>query len=201
MTTKTKHTHRCYAMLALCAATVTLNADQVVMQNGDHYNGKVLSVSATNVVLQSDVLGVVNLARIKVANVAMGSTVATNPAPLAVVTRTNAPTDLSVAMRQLGNQSNLLQQVRSQFLGDANPETNEKFNRMINDLTTGKMSVGDLRAQAKSAADQLRALEKEAGDDASGTMGVYLSILDGFLAETDATSSGVTNHAPVPAKR
>jgi hypothetical protein len=187
-------------LFALNLIALSTPADQVVMQNGDHYNGKVLSVSTTNVVLQSDVLGVVNLARTKVANVAMGSVVATNPAPLAVVTKTNAPTDFSVAMRQLGTQSNLLQQVRAQFLGGANPETNEKFNRMINDLTTGKMSVGDLRAEAKSAADQLRALEKEAGEDASGSMGLYLSILDSFLAETESTPGPMTNSAPTQAK-
>jgi hypothetical protein len=82
MANKTQRTRRCCAVLALCAtATFNLHADQVVMQNGDRYNGKVVSVSATNVVLQSDVLGVVNLARGKVANVALTSNAATNSVP------------------------------------------------------------------------------------------------------------------------
>jgi hypothetical protein len=200
MTTITKLT--CWFRLAIVllpALTFSLVADQVVMQNGDRYNGKVLSVSPTNVVLQSDVLGVVNLQRSKVANVAMGAAVTTNAAPLAALPKTNAPVDLSAAVRQLGTQSNLVNQVRAQFLATANPEANQKFDQMLGDLGSGKMSIADLRAQAKSAAAQLRELEKEAGDDASGTTGLYLSILDSFLAETESTTVGTTNRA-APAK-
>jgi hypothetical protein len=84
-----------------------------------------------------------------------------------------------------------VQQVRAQFLAGASPETNEKFTQMLNDLTTGKMSVGDLQAQARSAATQLRALQKEAGED-SGTIDLYLSVLDGFLKEVDSAGGGTS---------
>jgi hypothetical protein len=183
------------AGVALSALVFFARADQIVMQNGDRYNGKVLSVSPTNIVLQSDVLGVVNLSRSKVANVAMGLAAATNATPVAQPAKTNAPTDLSAAVRQLGGQSNLVSQVRAQFLATASPEVNQKFDQMLGDLGSGKMSMADLRAEAKSAAAQLRALEKESGDDSSGTLGVYLSILDGFLAETESATAGVTNKA------
>ena len=188
--------------VVVLGATVTCGslADQVVMQNGDQYHGKVLSVTTTNVVLQSELLGVVNLTRSKVVKVALESKGATNSAPADVALKTNPPVDLSAAVRQLGSQSNLMQQVRAQFLTAAGPETNEKFTQMINDLTTGKMSVENLRAQAKAAADQLRMLEKDAGDDVSGASGLYLSILDGFLAETEMPSAKVATNAPAPAK-
>jgi len=176
--------------------TVTAQADQLVMQNGDRYNGKVVSVSPTNVVFQSEVLGVVTLARTKVANLTMGNAVAsTNSIAPVLAQKTNMSPDFSAALRQLGNQSNLANQVRGQFLATANPEANQKFDQMLGDLGSGKMSMADLRAQAKDAANQLRALEKEAGDDSSGTVGLYLSILDNFLAETESTSLAPTNSA------
>lgn len=196
MATMTSPTCRFSLMLALSfAATFYTHADQVVMQNGDRYNGKVLSFSATNVVLQSDVLGVVNLSRGQVTSVAVGSTAATNSTPPGSPAKTNSSPDLSAAIRQLGTQSNLVNQVRAQFLATTSPEVNQKFDQMLNELGTGKMSISDLRAQAKSAATQLRELEREAGDDASGTAGLYLSILDSFLAETESATAGVTNKA------
>lgn len=196
MATMTSLACRFSLMLALAtAATSNTRADQVVMQNGDRYNGKVLSFSATNVVLQSEVLGVVNLARAQVTSVAVGAVPATNAAPVVTSAKTNSPTDLSAAIRQLGTQSNLVNQVRAQFLATTSPEVNQKFDQMLNDLGTGKMSMSDLRAQAKSAAAQLRELEKEAGDDASGSVGLYLSILDSFLAETESASVGISTNA------
>jgi len=171
----------------------TVTADQIVMQNGDRYNGKVLSVSPTNVVLQSEVLGVVTLSRSKVANVTMGLPAPTNSAPVAALPKTNTSPDLSAALRQIGSQSNQANQVRAQFLATASPEANQKFDQMLNDLGTGKMSVADLRTQAQAAANQLRELEKEGGEDSAGTMGLYLSILDNFLAETESTPGTITN--------
>jgi hypothetical protein len=176
----------------------TARADQVVMQNGDRYNGKVVSVSATNVVFQSDVLGTVTLSRSKVANLTMGiapvltNSVAATPSP-----KTNGAPELSAALKQLSsqNQSNLVNQVRAQFLATASPEANQKFDQLLNDLGTGRMSIADLRAQARDAANQLRALEKEAGEDSTGTMSLYLSILDSFLAETESATGALTNSA------
>lgn len=195
MATTTPLTRRLCWVLAFCASiTLTTRADQVVMQNGDRYNGKVLSVTTTNVVFQSEMLGVVTLSRAQVANVAMGLATPTNAAPVASAAKTNSATDLSASLRQLGSQSNLVQQVQAQFLSAASPEANAKFTQMLNELSTGKMSVGDLRAEAKAAAAQLRELEKEAGEDAGGMIEMYLSILDGFVQQTEAASG------PAPVK-
>jgi len=176
-------------------ALVNLRADQVVMQNGDQYHGKILSVSPTNVVLQSAVLGVVNLSRTMVANLTLGLPAVTNAPARAATVKTNAASDLSAVMRQMGNHSNLVNQVRAQFLATAGPEVNQKFDQMMGDLTSGKMSIVDLRAQAKSTAAQLRELEQAGGEGATGTMGLYLSILDNFLAETEPATPAVTNRA------
>src|SRR6266478_4746406 len=72
-------------LLALLCGNRFLRADQVEMQNGDHYAGKVLALNTNTVVLQSEVLGLVNLPREKVANIALGTVMATN------VARSGAP--------------------------------------------------------------------------------------------------------------
>ena len=104
-----------------------------------------------------------------------------------------APTG-SPALRQLGSNTNLIQQVQKQFLGDAGSEANDKFNELLGGLMSGKLSVDDIRAQAKSAADQLRALKREGGEEAGFAVDAYLTILDHFLKDT--TPSGVTTNAP-----
>ena len=187
----------------LWGMTLTLLADQVVLQNGDRYNGIVLSVSSNEVVLQSDILGRVALPRAEVTQLAIISANGTNQPSIATTTvstprelpkaQTNTVADLSTIFRQLGMQSNLVQQVQSQFLAGAGPEANDKFNQMMSDLISGKMTLGDLRDQAKSAADQLRSLRKDLGDDAGSEMDSYLAILDNFLQEVEPTSSPVTN--------
>src|SRR5580658_1630247 len=94
-----------------------LEADQVEMQNGDRYAGKVISMTAETVILQSDVLGKLTLPRSKVANVNLGATVAasvaasvavphvaptTNQTSAAPITPTNASPDIAQALRNLG---------------------------------------------------------------------------------------------------
>ena len=102
-------------------------------------------------------------------------------------------------MRQLKTQPALIQQVQDQYLNNAPPEAKAKFDQMLTDLSTGKMSVGDLRAQAKSTADQLRSLRKELGEDAGEGLDGYLAILDNFVQESAATVAPITN-AVVPLK-
>jgi hypothetical protein len=166
-------------------------ADQVEMQNGDRYVGKVLSLNTNALVLQSDVLGTVTLPRGKVSLVSLGTVIPTNR-PVAVpgtqprtssVARTNGNVDLASAFRQLGPGTNMIEQVRQQYLSDATPEVNAKYNEMLSGLMSGKMSMNDLRAQAKSAADQLRSMKGEMGDQ-TGILDEYLGILDNFLKET-----------------
>jgi hypothetical protein len=165
-----------------------------------------LSVTTNSLVLQSDILGTVTLPRAKVAAITLGSEAATNSSRIAAVAspraqavlKTNAASELSGQFRQLGTETNLLQQVQSQFLASAGPEANARFNRMINDLSTGRMDINGLRAQAQSAAAQLRSLQKEAGADDTGTLDMYLSVLDAFIKETAPSSNAAG--APLKSK-
>jgi hypothetical protein len=181
------------AALLLLAGAGQLPADQVELQNGDRYFGHVLSLSTNIIVLKSEVLGVLQLPRSKVATMTFGPVQATDslavPAgtnaalPKRATAPTNAASGGSPVLKGMSVHTNLIQQVQQQFLSDAGPEANAKFNELLGGLLSGNLTVGDIRAQAKAAADQLRALQRESGDDGGDASGVYLSILDQFLRE------------------
>lgn len=183
-------------------ASEAVRADQVRMRNGDSYFGNVVSLDNETLVLQSDVLGTLRLPRNKLVGVAFGVNAKTvapvvvpapnQPVPKPPLAATNEPSDIASAFRQLGANSNLVGQVQSQFLAGAGPEANAKFNQLLGGLASGKLNLNDLRAEAKSAADQVRAVRQDLGDDAGAMIDGYLAILDSFLKET-APSSGVAS--------
>jgi len=193
--------------LALALFTGRLQADQVEMQNGDRYVGKVLSLNGDTLVLQNEVLGTVRLPRGKVATISLGApggvTISAKPqratntlAQAPELAGTNAAFDLSAAFRQLGANTNLIRQVQTQFLSGAGPEANAKFNELMSGLMSGTLNMNDLRAQAKATANQARAARHELGDEAGAAIDGYLAILDSFLKETESLGTAATN-APV----
>jgi len=176
----------------------TLRADQLEMQNGDRFSGKVLSVTADSVVLDNETLGRITVPRKKVASLAFGTnTVAaapvgnvpraalpTNPpvaAALVVPAKTNV--DLSAALRHVGTDTNFIRQIRDQMLAGS-PEAAGKYDEMVGGLLSGSLSMNDLRREAKSSADQLRALKRDLGPEAGDSFDAYLEVLDHFLKET-----------------
>jgi hypothetical protein len=198
----------------LLLAIVRVQADQVEMQNGDRYAGKVVSLSSNVVVLESPILGTVRLPRGQVARLDLGAPQTNAPASPAPPDRrarpapaapastpaANASTTKPDPLRELRANTNLIQQVQQQVLGDASPEATAKYNELLGGLMSGKLNVNDIRVQAQSAADQLRTLKRELGDEAGGdTLDTYLSILDKFVKETASTESATTNAAPPPA--
>jgi uncharacterized protein len=197
----------CAALVSFAAAS-PLSADQVELQNGDRYVGHVLSLNSNSLVLQSEVLGTLRLPRSKVAIITLGPSSTTNflsfplatkaPTPPPSAAPANAASNLSPVLPGLSANTNLIQQVQKQFLSGAGPEANTKFNELLGGLMSGKLSVDDIRAEAKSAADQLRTLQRESGEDAGFASSAYLSILDRFLKET-APSGAATNVPASPA--
>jgi hypothetical protein len=186
----------------------SLRADQVVMQNGDTLNGQVLSLTTNALVLQNDNLGNVTLPRSKVTNLIFGTGTATGSSPVASTTNsqirqpvaspTNSISDLSATFRGIRDQTNLIQQVQSQILGSASPEATDKFNELLDGLSTGQIDLNDLRQKAQSAAEQLRSLKKDLGPDASGEADSYLAILDNFLQETAPMNVTTNSNSAVP---
>jgi hypothetical protein len=182
-------------VVLLCA-----RADQVNMQNGECYIGKVVTLSNETVVVQSDVLGVLKVPRGKIASITFGTNAVTRAVQTPVATSTqpqkpaatNSNSDLTTAINQLRANPNAMQQVQQQMLAGADPKATEMFNQTMSGLLNGSLNLDDIRAQAKSAADQLRAAKKELGDDSGFAVDGYLAVLDGFLRET-AITAGTTN--------
>ena len=208
-TMSTKHLLICAGIVYWFATAFGLRADVLVMQNGDRYSGKVLAVSADTVVLNSEILGKINVPRRKVANLAFGTNAAAPQAtdvlapaavnapaaaapPALVLAGTNL--DLSAALRQLGANTNFIGQIRQQMFA-GNPQAAGRFDEMVNGLFTGQMNLDDLRRQAQSSAAQLRALKRELGPDADDALDGYLKILDAFVNEAPA---GPANQPPAP---
>jgi hypothetical protein len=180
------------------------NADQVNMQNGERYIGKVVTLTNETIIVQSDVLGILKVPRSKIASITFGTNaIAPNiqtPAAASAQPQkpaaANSSSDLTTAINQLRANPNAMQQVQQQMLAGADPKATEMFNQTMGGLMNGSLNVDDIRRQAKSAADQLRAAKKELGDDAGFAVDGYLAVLDGFLRETASTSTGTTTNAP-----
>ena len=193
-------------MIFMFVAAPRLRADLVEMQNGDRYSGKVLSVSADTVVLESEVLGKINLPRKKVAPLMIGANAATPntatniarvsvstnlPAAVPAAALANTNVDLSAAFRNLGANTNFIGQIRQQMLA-GNSEAASNYDKLVSGLITGKLNLDDLRREAKSSADQLRELKRDLGPDAGDSIDAYLSVLDNFLKETAAEPASTT---------
>jgi hypothetical protein len=171
-------------------------ADQIEMHNGDRYVGRVLSMSTNEVMMQNEVLGTVKLPRSKIARVTVGDAAAdTAQKPPGV---TNSP--LRTAASSLKANSNVVQQVQEQYLAEASPEAKAKYNQLAGGLLSGKLSVNDIRVEAKSAAEQLRKLKADLGNDAGEEVDGYLAILESFLSETKSSGDSATNAPAVSLK-
>jgi hypothetical protein len=171
-----------FGIVFMFAAAFSLRADEVEMQNGDRYLGKVLSVSADTVVLESEVLGKINVPRKNVASLAFGTnavapkvvasvapvSVPTNfPAAVASIGVAGTNSDLSATLRNLGAGTNVIRQIRDQMLA-ASPEAAGKYDELVNGLLSG--------------------LKHDLGPDAGDSLDGYLEVLDDFLKEPESAA-------------
>jgi len=193
--------------LALTACAWLARADIIEMQNGDRYTGKLLSVGESTVILQNDNLGRITLPRAKVAGisfVAPGAAVASAPGltnPLVTLPPQTATKGASnSALPQLASQSALIKKVENEYLSGADPAAHDKFNELISGLISGKLSVEDIRREAQTTADHVRAMRKDMGEDAAGAIDGYLAILDQFLRETPPATPPPANNGTAKPK-
>jgi hypothetical protein len=195
-------------IILLFAAAFVARADEVQMQNGDRYFGKVLSVSADVVVLQSEMLGKLNVPRKNVASLAFGTnavnapirsaavSVPTNlPGPAAVAKLANTNLNLSATTHHAGAGTNVISQIREQMLAGS-PEAAAKYDEMVSGLLNGSLNLDDLRREAQADAVELRALKRDLGPDAGESIDGYLQVLDAFLKSPEF--SGSTNDLKSP---
>jgi hypothetical protein len=102
-------------------------------------------------------------------------------------------------MRQQGVDPKLINQVQEQIFGKSSPEAAQKFNEMIGGLTSGSISMHDLRNQAQGAIDQIKTAKKEFGGDAGDMLDGYLVILQKFVADADADGGVAVSSSPTSA--
>lgn len=184
-------------LLLIALSATAARADQIEMKNGDSYHGDVLSFTTNAVVFKSPYFGTVHLPRQEISTLIIGSNVGISGSASKPSTATpDSSSDVSSMLRGLGSQSNLIQQVENQFLADAGPEAKAKFNSLLSGLASGQISMNDLRAEAKTAAEQIRSLKDGLGGEASGELDGYLAILEKFLNETAPANQPL---APPPA--
>jgi hypothetical protein len=186
-------------------------ADQLEMQNGDRLSGTVLTVSASAVLFESEMLGKINVPRKNILAVTFGA----NTAPAKTTSRVRqsaapaklpAPVPLSplpgtkaVPAASFGSpdlDTNVIRQVRKQMLA-GNPAAAAKFDELANGLVSGKLNLDDLRREARTAADQLRELKRQ-DPEVGDSLDAYLQILDSFLNEPADESADTPS--PVQAK-
>jgi hypothetical protein len=163
-------------------------ADQVETRNGDHFAGKILSLDTNTLTLQNENLGIVRLPRGKVALITLDPPAATNAAARPAISNsvTAAPLPAQTnnpfaVFNKLGVTSNLVGQIQKQYLAGAPPEARDKYNELMSGLLSGKLTISDLREQAKSIADQVRSVRKDMDEEQGAMVDAYLSILDRFL--------------------
>ena len=125
------------------------------------------------------------------------ATAAPAPANAAPVSQTDA---VIQQMRQQGVDSKLIDQVQEQIFGKSSPEAAQKFNEMVGGLTSGSMSMNDLRNQAQAAINQIKSAKKEFGSDAGDMLDGYLVILQKFVADADSGGSLAASQ-PAPATK
>src|SRR3954469_5574170 len=93
--------NRVFLLLVFAVLTSALHADQVQMQNGDRYFGKITTLNTNSLILQSEVLGSVQLPRSKVATIILGTNVMNNVAQAAPATTPNITPETPASIRQL----------------------------------------------------------------------------------------------------
>lgn len=190
---------------ALLISAASLRADQLQMQNGDRYAGRILSVTSDTIVFQSDALGKLTLARDKVSMLeftgaapAASNSIPRIPAKVAAVPASPSPngavtnSDISAALRNLGANTNFIQQVRQQMLSGGTPAVNQKYDEIVAGLMSGQMNLNDLRNQAKAAISQIQQIKRETGPEADASLDTYLAILQNFVNETESSPATAT---------
>jgi hypothetical protein len=192
-----------------------LRADVIELVNGDRYQGKIVSMTASEIEFQSDVQGRIKLSRDKVARIVFREAAVTTPATnrarstnaaALALSGTNRPagsmpTNVSDAVIQQmkvgGVDPAIISQVQEQVFGGSSPEAAKKFNELMDGFSSGTLSVQEIRTEAQNSLKELNSLKKDLGPEGGDLFDGYVAILERFIAESapPPTNSAATNAA------
>jgi hypothetical protein len=176
------------------------------MSNGDVLNGEVISLDGKQLVLKSELLGELKLAREKVSAIHLGDKPLLARNAAAAVQQAAGKPALDPAVQNVLNSvpstDDVLKQLQGggginpQMIGELQakfpllntPEAGEYFNDTLGGLMTGKLNIQDVRKDAITARDGLLDLQKELGPEGAALNG-YMSILNKFIRETEPAPS------------
>jgi hypothetical protein len=150
-------------------------ADTLNLINGDRFIGLVQLVNESEVQIKSEVVGLLKVPRDKVASIYFG----TNRPPIDL--GFGAQSEQSIPLKEKIDPK-AVDQVQKEFLGTATPEANAMFTELVQGLSSGKLSISDIRKQAADSLKELRELQAEVGEDADNPLlSGYVGILEKFI--------------------
>lgn len=172
---------RAILVFLLAAALQVGHADIIECDNGDRYNGKVLSMDEKTVKLQNEIAGTLTIPRARIVGISFRPA-QPKPASKVPMISTNAPV---VDPNKVKFDGASVDRIQNEYLATATPEANQMFQEMIRGLQTGQLNLGDIRAQAATTLKELQEAQKELGDDdLGGLLSSYGAILESFLKQT-----------------
>ncbi len=180
-------------VFSLCFAA----ADVIECDNGDRYNGKVLSMDETKVKLQNEITGTLTIPRNRIVSISFRAAPAPGIGKPVGQAATNGP-----ALNAHGGlkvDAATVERVQGEYLAGASPEATQLFQQMVQGLSTGQLNLGDIRAKAATTLRELREMQKELGDeDAGALLDTYGAILENFLRQVPATTNAARPTTPPP---
>lgn len=109
--------------------------------------------------------------------------------------RYGTPEEAVEQLRQEGTPPGLTEQLQLLLPGFATPDVQAYFNQTVDGLSTGSITLDDLRKDAINARDQLKELQDDLGPSGQALDG-YRAILENFIRKTQPKGS-----ADAPADR
>lgn len=160
-----------------------LRADEVVeMRNGEKFVGRLSGITSNHVVLESQTAGVLRIDRAKISVIRLApETGVSSPVINTTAEKTLAPGSLPSLSGISTNSA--VTGVHQQLLQNATPEATKQFQEMAAALLGGKLTVSDLKAQARALTAQARQMQSEMGEEGGSAMEGYLRILENFVAD------------------
>lgn len=169
---------RVILVFLLAAVLQFSRADLIECDNGDRYNGKVLSMDEKVVKLQNAITGTLTIPRNRIVGISF------RPVQAQPVTRAST-NGAAIDPNKVKIDAASIDRVQNEFLATATPEANQMFQEMIRGLQSGQLNLGDIRAQAETTLRELKEAQKELGDDdLGGLLSSYGAILESFIKQT-----------------